>query len=300
MDPRLMMKLYGFGCAAKAGSPDGEGGGGAGAPDGGDEDRGGEGEDGDDAEDEDEPEDDDDADDADDDDADDDEPEDDEGEDGDEDARKDSEGMGDRARKRIAKLLARSKDAETRVRTLEAQLEEAKRLGGDDGKAILAAAERSGILPGLMTREEAKAFSDIDGYERVIRRYEAWLDDHETGDEYATGDGGTMSFSKVERRVRKLRDELSEMKDEYGERRKELRKKVREIFEAGIEALKAKKPGGAKKPKKDERKNRKRIDEKPRAEGPRPKRTGRSLDDMEVDSEEELESYIAEMRRRDK
>ena len=57
------------------------------------------------------------------------------------------------------------------MKTLEKELDEAKKLSGDDGRAILAAAEASGILPGLMTKAEAEAFQDMADLPQVIEKY---------------------------------------------------------------------------------------------------------------------------------
>lgn len=233
------------------------------------------------------------------DDDDDDADDDDDDGDGDEDDEdEEDEELGKRAQKRIGKLIAQRKDAETRVKVLERQLEEAKKLSGDDGKAIMRAAEQSGILPGLMTKAEAEAFEEMDRYRAVIAKYDDWLDEHGPDDELEISDGRTMSYAKVERRVRKLQGELGELKDEYGERRKELLKKVRQIFEAGVEALKAGKKPGEKKPKKTVRKDES-TKQKPKANSPKPKRTtGRKLEDIDVEDDDSLEDYITEMRRK--
>ncbi len=216
----------------------------------------------------------------------------------DDDSDDDEEEVGARAQKRINKLIAQRKDAEARVKTLEAQLADAKKLSGDDGKAIMKAAESSGILPGLMTKAEAEAFADMDRYRAVIANYEQWLDSHEPDDEFEIDDGRTMSYAKVERRVRKLQEELGDLKDEYGPRRKELLKKVREIFEAGVEALKAGKKPAEKKPKKTERKDES-TKQKPKANAPRPKRgTVKDIEDMDVENDDDLENYITAMRRK--
>ena len=224
-----------------------------------------------------------------------------EGDDGDDDddSDDDDEELGARAQKRINKLIAQRKDAETRVKTLEQQLADARKLSGDDGKAIMKAAESSGILPGLMTKDEADAFVEMDRYRKVIANYEQWLDNHDPDDEFEIDDGKTMSYAKVERRVRKLQGELGDLKDEYGPRRKELLKKVREIFEAGVEALKAgKKKPGEKKPKKTERKDES-PKQKPTANSPKPKRgSEKNLEDMDVENDDDLEAYISAMRRK--
>ena len=283
MDPKLL-KLLGITVQAPVDDPeDGAGGGRV---------------DSDDSENPENPEDPEDTDDDDDDPEDPEDPEDPDGDD-DDDSDDDDEELGARAQKRINKLIAQRKDAETRVKTLEQQLADARKLSGDDGKAIMRAAESSGILPGLMTKDEADAFVEMDRYRKVIANYEQWLDNHDPDDEFEIDDGKTMSYAKVERRVRKLQGELGDLKDEYGPRRKELLKKVREIFEAGVEALKAgKKKPGEKKPKKTERKDES-PKQKPTANSPKPKRgSEKNLEDMDVENDDDLEAYISAMRRK--
>jgi len=235
----------------------------------------------------------------DDDDADDDDPE---NQDDDDDA-DDDEGdkdLGKGAQKRIRQLNERMKAAEGRTKDLEKQLEEAKKLSGDDGRALLAAAEATGILPGLMTKDEAEAIKDLAEIPKVLNRYEDWLDDHDKDDELDIGNGSTMSFSDVKKRVRNLRTRLEDLKNRYGDRRKELTAKVRGIFETGLAAMKAGwKPDGKKTPKK---KTKKALKED-RAEGIRPSlaKKGRSrVEDIEVEDEDSLEAYMAAENRREK
>ena len=182
---------------------------------------------------------DDDEDDDDDEEADDDDPEnqdDDEGDDDDPENQDDDEGddddddegdkdLGKGAQKRIRQLVEQKNTAQSRVKDLEKQLEEAKKLSGDDGRALLAAAEATGILPGLMTKDEAKAFQDIAEIPSVIERYQDWLDDADREDEFELGNGKTMSYGDVKKRVRKLRAQLDDLKDRYGDRRKKTRKR---------------------------------------------------------------------------
>ena len=232
---------------------------------------------------------------------DDDDPEnqdDDEGDDDDDD--EGDKDLGKGAQKRIRQLNERMKAAEGRTKDLEKQLEEAKKLSGDDGRALLAAAEATGILPGLMTKDEAKAFQDIAEIPQVIERYQDWLDENERDAELELGNGSTMSYGDVKKRVRKLRAQLEDLKDRYGDRRKELTAKVRGIFETGLAAQKAGwKPDGKKTPKK---KTKKALKED-RAEGIRPSlaKRGRSrVEDIEVEDEDSLEAYMAAENRREK
>ena len=223
---------------------------------------------------------------------------DDEGDDDDDD--EGDKDLGKGAQKRIRQLNERMKAAEGHAKDLEKQLEEAKKLSGDDGRALLAAAEATGILPGLMTKDEAKAFQDIAEIPQVIERYQDWLDENERDAELELGNGSTMSYGDVKKRVRKLRAQLEDLKDRYGDRRKELTAKVRGIFETGLAAMKAGwKPDGKKTPKK---KTKKALKED-RAEGIRPSlaKKGRSrVEDIEVEDEDSLEAYMAAENRREK
>lgn len=247
MDPNLLKKL-GITYQAPA---DELGGGGGGTDDvSNTDDDGSEGEDGEESDDgEDGEDDDDDAEDV-------DEEDEDDGEEEDE----DDEELGARAQKRIGKLVKERNSANAEVKRLKGELENAQRLSGDDGKAILAAATRTGILPGLMTKDEAEAFTSIERYPRVIETYQDWLDEHGPDDEFGSGDDA-MTYGAVKKRVRRLSAELEELREEYGDRQKDLRKKVRKIFELGMKAYrkgdeidenegkpKGKKPKGTQKP----------------------------------------------------
>lgn len=202
---------------------------------------------------------------------------------------------GARAQKRIRKLLAEKKEATAKFENLQKQLEEAKKLTGDDGKAIIKAAEVSGILPGLMTKDEAQAFADLDAYPDAIETCENWLDEHERGDTFMSGNR-EMSYSEVKQRARKLKREFEDLKAEYGGRRAELVGKVREILTLGVAAKKAgwkpeqgKKPAGKKELTKPDAKNlgRKRTE---KVHG----------DDFDVTDGDSLEAYMIRERRRKK
>ena len=213
---------------------------------------------------------------ADDDDADDDDGEEDEGK------------LGRGAEKRIRGL-------NEQVKALKQELETAKKLSGDDGKAILAAAEASGILPGLMTKEEADAFGKLQQIPNIIETYDDWLDEHGQDDELEIGNGETMTYGQVKKRVRQLRTQLSDLKDKYGDRRNELHTQVRNIFELGLKAVKA---GWKGEGEKTNRKTKKKIEDRPTSTArPKPK-AARNPDDFDVTDEESFESFvIAENRK---
>lgn len=205
----------------------------------------------------------------------------------------DGEKAGRGAAKRIRQLVAKAN-------SLKEELAEAKKLSGDDGKAILSAAEASGILPGLMTRDEAVAFRDMTDIPGIIDRYQDWLDDHTQDDELQLDGDTTMSYGEVKKRVRKLRATLDDLKERYGERRRELTGKVRRIFETGMAAIKAGwKPDGPKTPAKKKGKKKATRDEAP-GKGPREVRRRERETDIEVEDEDSLESWIAADNRKRK
>lgn len=217
-------------------------------------------------------------------------------EDDDDDDQDDDEDIGAGAQKRIRKLNAQKKEALAQVTRLKKQLEGMKRLTGDDGKAIMAAASSTGILPQLMTRSEAEAFKMLENLPVVIESYEDWLEDNERDAEFDAGDGQTMSYSDVKKRVRKLKQRREELEEEYGEKRKLLKGKVRRILQLGLEAYRN---GGSKqkKARKEEPAKKKRSqspDDYPRGKKPRSaggKKKVRNYGDVE--STEELVRMFA-------
>lgn len=161
----------------------------------------------------------------------------DEGEDGD---------LGQRAQKRIKKLVGRAKDAERRVRELEAELEDAKKLGGDDAETFIAAAKSAGVLPSLMSKDLAQAIERRDENHGLIAFYENWLDD-EDNEELEVGDR-TLTRKQVRARIRDLREDSEKLDRRWGAQEKSLQEKVRDIFELGRQAMKAGWKPGKKKP----------------------------------------------------
>ncbi len=159
----------------------------------------------------------------------DDDDEDEDGEDGDDDEDGDRKGMGKRAKQRIGKLTGEVKD-------LKRQLEEARKLGGDDGKAILAAAETAGILPQLMSADEAKGIRELDSKAGAVKYLKKLL--RSDDDEFEIG-GETRSRRWVQGELDDLADELGELRERYGAKRRELEAKSKEIFELGMAARKA-------------------------------------------------------------
>ncbi|MBE6395545.1 MAG: hypothetical protein E7046_00895 [Lentisphaerae bacterium] len=148
--------------------------------------------------------------------------------------------MGKRAQKRIGKLTGEIKD-------LKRELEDARKLSGDDGKAILSAAETAGILPQLMSAEEAKGIQQLDSKTGVAKYLKKLL--RSDDDEFEIG-GETRSRRWVEGELDDLQEEIGELREKYGAKRSELAKKSKQVFELGMAAMKAGwKPGEKKETK---------------------------------------------------
>lgn len=223
-------------------------------------------------------------------------------EDGDEDDGEDGDGdLGKRAQKRIKGLLKDVKAAKAENDSLRKQLESARKLSGDDGKAMMKAAELSGIMASLTTKEEAEAFRDLKAYPSVIRSYEDWLDEHDTDDTYQVGDK-ELTYSQVRKRIRNLKEEYSDLKDEYSDRYRKLQEKQRKIWKLGLEAYeRGDEPGAKPKPAKEKSaKKQKSRQDKPGSGKKAKAQSGRKVNWGEISSEQELIAAIATQSNRKK
>ncbi|MBO4708822.1 MAG: hypothetical protein J5727_03465 [Kiritimatiellae bacterium] len=182
----------------------------------------------------------------------DDEDDDEDEEDEDDDEDEDLKGVGERAKKRIGKLTGEVKD-------LKRELEEARKLTGDDGRAILAAAETAGILPQLMSADEAKGIKELDSKTSAKKYLKKLL--RSDDDEFEIG-GETRSRRWVQGELDDLEEEIGELRERYGAKRRELAEKSKRIFELGMAAQKAgwkpgekgaEKKGAARKPHKGQK-----------------------------------------------
>ena len=210
-------------------------------------------------------------------------------EDGDEDEGEDST-FGKRAQKRIRQLIGRAKDAERRAKELEGELDDAKKLGGDDAETFIAAAKSAGVLPSLMTKDLAQAIERRDENRGLIAYYENWLDD-EDNEELEVGNR-TLTRKQVRARIRELRDDNDLIERRHGAAEKSLQQKVRDIFELGRQAMKAGWKPGAKKPPQKETK--KEPLDKPRSEKAPSRKKGGKVDWGSAGGKDSLARLIME------
>lgn len=204
------------------------------------------------------------------------------------DAERDQE-LGKRAQKRIGKLTGKVKD-------LERRLEEAQKLSGDDGAAVLAAAETAGVLPSLLSTEDAKGLKALDAKVAALSFVKQQL--RTDNDEFDIG-GKTYTRRQLEGEREDLADEVADLKAKYGSKRTELQKQTREIIELGLKAKKAGWTGEASK-RKPAKPVKKQLNDKPSPGNRRPTRSGGEIKYEDVEDSDGLEAMIRQQLRRKK
>ena len=284
MDPKLL-KLIGYTFQTPYAGDDGEEGGG-GDPE---ESETEEGDEEDPDEDEDEDEDDEDSEDGDEDEEDEEDSEDDDDEEEDEESEDDEDEedgkLGHRAQKRIRKLNGQVKD-------LKKQLEEAQKLSGEDGQAILSAATKAGIAPRLMSKELATGLNELAEKKSALGYFKDLLDSDE--DEFEIGDK-QYSRRQLERKERTLTEEVHALESKFGKGRDKALEEAKTLFELGWAAKKAGwKPeeGGGKAKKKHKH-------DKPKNKASHKKGGAHDESSWEgAEDDDSLEAMIAKKRRR--
>lgn len=284
MDPKLL-KLMGYTFQTPYAGDDGEEGGG-GDPE---ESETEEGDEEDPNEDEDEDEDDEDSEDGDEDEEDEEDSEDDDDEEEDEESEDDEDEedgkLGHRAQKRIRKLNGQVKD-------LKKQLEEAQKLGGEDGQAILSAATKAGIAPRLMSKELATGLNELAEKKSALGYFKDLLDSDD--DEFEIG-GKQYSRRQLERKERTLTEEVHALESKFGNGRDKALEEAKTLFELGWAAKKAgwKPEGGSGKAKK------KHKHDKPKHKASHKKGGAHDESSWEgAEDDDSLEAMIAKKRRR--
>lgn len=144
--------------------------------------------------------------------------------------------------KRIGKLTAKRHEAETAREAAErerdeykAQAEKATAKYGD--RDILEAARRTGILPELMSGDEAKTLTRADQLETNIDRLEQAVIDYPEG--YEDENGKTVTPQQLNTWLRSARKELKEIGDDAAALRKAKATEFRELIKLGRDAKRA-------------------------------------------------------------
>lgn len=283
MDPKLL-KLMGYTFQTPYAGDDGEEGGG-GDPE---ESETVEGDEEDPDEDEDEDEDDEDSEDGDEDEEDEEDSEDDDDEEEDEESEDDEDEedgkLGHRAQKRIRKLNGQVKD-------LKKQLEEAQKLGGEDGQAILSAATKAGIAPRLMSKELATGLNELAEKKSALGYFKDLLDSDD--DEFEIG-GKQYSRRQLERKERTLTEEVHALESKFGKGRDKAMEEAKTLFELGWAAKKA-----GWKPEEGGGKAKKKKHDKPKHKASHKKGGAHDESSWEgAEDDDSLEAMIAKKRRR--
>lgn len=148
--------------------------------------------------------------------------------------------------KRIGKLTAKRHEAEERAAEAEtardAAKAEAEKLAAKYGdREILKAAKTAGVLPELLTTEQAALLTKADKLERHLEQIEQTLEDHPEGYE---ADGQQVTPAMLRGWRRNAKEQLDDVRDDAAALRKQKADEVRELIRLGREA----KAGGGKKP----------------------------------------------------
>lgn len=213
---------------------------------------------------------------------------------GDDDAKADEdadfERLGHRTQKRIKKLVAEAKD-------LRRKLDEARRLGGEDGQSILSAAAKAGLLPRLVTKELADGLNALESKRDALSYIEGLLDGDE--DDFTIGER-EYSRRQLERKERALTSEIDRLESRFGKDRDKAVEETKALIELGLSARKAGwKPGKGGEGKETQRKPRE-WPETTAGRGNKPGEARRRVDYGDVEDDETLEAMIAAERRRQK
>lgn len=197
--------------------------------------------------------------------------------------------------KRIAKLTAARKDAESRAKSAEEELAALKGSAMSDADARRMA-EEAGLLPELVTAAEAKSISEWRKAKANDRFLSEWLEDHDDGDELEAG-GKSYSRQEVRRMRREWRDRLEELGDAPERAAKRAAEEFRALIKLGREARKAGwKPGAAtpKAPAKPAPKKPEGATQPGEGHPSRPAKTAKgSVDLSKVTSEDDFAAAIA-------
>lgn len=204
----------------------------------------------------------------------------------------DFERLGHRTQKRIKKLVAEAKD-------LRRQLDEARRLGGEDGQTILSAAAKAGLLPRLVTKELADGLNALESKRDALSYIEGLLDGDD--DDFTIGER-EYSRRQLERKERALATEVDRLESRFGKDRDRAAEETKALIELGLSARKAGwRPGkGGEGKETTARKPREWPDESSARGTKKPGEARQRLDYGDVDDDETLEAMIAAERSRKK
>ena len=192
--------------------------------------------------------------------------------------------LSQRTQKRIQKLVGENKD-------LRRQLEDAQKLGGKDGEAIVSAATKAGIMPSLMKKELADGLRELAEKKSALAYFQDLLDSDE--DEFEIG-GKQYSRRQLERKERTLTDEIRSAESKLGPERDKAIADAKALFELGLAAKKA-----GWKPGKDGKEKKRKLDGPTHhAKAGHKKSVGRKgIKAEDVATDDDLEAYIAAERR---
>ena len=139
--------------------------------------------------------------------------------------------------RRIAKLTAARKDAESRAEKAEAELATLKGSAMSDAQAA-AMAEKAGVLPELVSADEARRIAAWRNAKANDKYLSDWLEDNDGDAELEVG-GKSYPRSEVRRMRRQWREQLDDMGDAPEKAMRRASDELRELLKLGREARKA-------------------------------------------------------------
>ncbi len=211
---------------------------------------------------------------------------------------------GSRAQQRIKALTAKRKEAEEKLAESQKELSELKERFGDAAPDLfIKAAEKTGVLPSLVSKADAKGLTDLADAEAQVRAFRSLLRNNPDSTEFTLGEK-EVSRGAVQARLDEWLEKAEDLKEKFGSARKTLQDRAKRVFELGLQAEKAGWKPGQKAAKTDEdpdagKKEKKgnppKAPSNPSSERKPPKsRNGGGIDPASVSDAETLANYFEE------
>lgn len=144
-----------------------------------------------------------------------------------------------RAQQRIKALTAKRKEAEGKLASTQKELDELKSRYGDAAPELfIKAAEKTGVLPSLISKGDAKGLTELAEAESQVKAYRALLRNDPDATEFTVG-SKELSRNAVQAHLDEWMDRADSLKDRFGSARKTLQDRAKQVFELGLQAEKA-------------------------------------------------------------
>lgn len=137
--------------------------------------------------------------------------------------------------KRIGKEVGKRKEAEEKAQRAQAEADVLKkRFDGDNSRMMLDIAKKHGVLPELLSKEDAAGLSQLEDANANVDVLDSLLDD-EKAEEF-TIDGKQFSRKEVRGMLRDWRTKRQQLSDRYGDVSRTAAKTMQEVIALGMKA----------------------------------------------------------------